>query len=157
MVSIIKPNLINTAAIRPSTTTLSTVKGDSIKVHGKVTLPLKIPSLRPCINHENYVANMSCNILGVDFLASNNFSIHCKNGLRKDNKTALSTTTNFTKCNHISVNKVDIDIPDVGNERLQLILGNFKDVFGYVDFRGTVQHQTVHPMELTADGSFRTP
>ena len=157
MVSIIKLNLINTAAILLSTTTLSLVKGDSIKVHGKVTLPLKIPSLRRCINHEFYVANVSCNILGIDFLASNKFSINCKNGLLKDNTPALSTTTNFTKCNHISVYKVDIDIPDVGNERLQSILGNFKDVFGDVDFTGTVQHQTVNRIELNADGPFGTP
>ena len=60
----------------------------------------------------------------------------------------------MTKCNHISVNKVDIDIPDVRNERLQTILGNLKDEFGDVDFKGTVQHQTVHRIELTADGSF---
>ena len=38
MVSTIKPNLINTAAIVPPPTTLSTVKGDSDKVHGKITL-----------------------------------------------------------------------------------------------------------------------
>ena len=67
MVSIIKPNLINTAAILSSTTTLSTVKRDSIKVHGQVTLLFKIPSLQRCINHELYVANVSCNILGMDF------------------------------------------------------------------------------------------
>ena len=136
--------MINTAAILPSTTRLSTVKAGSIKVHGKVTLPLKTLSLRRCINHEFYVANVSCNILGIHFLASNNFSIDCKNGLLKDNTTTLSTTTNFTKCNHISVNKVDIDIPDVVNERLQTILGNFKDVFGDVDFKISVQHQIVH-------------
>ena len=59
MVSIIKPNLINTAAILPSTKTLSIVKGDSNKVHGEITLPLKIPSLRRCINYEFYVANVS--------------------------------------------------------------------------------------------------
>ena len=132
MVSIIKPNLINTAAILPPTTTVSTVEGDSSIVHGKVTLPLKMPSLRRCFNHGFYVANVSCNILGIDFLASNNFSINCKNELPNENTTALSTTTNFTKCNHISVNNVDIDIPDVGNERLQTNLGNFKDVFGDV-------------------------
>ena len=157
MVSIIKPNLINTAASLPSTTTLSTVKGDSIEVHGKITLPLKVPFLRRCINHDFYFAKMSYNILGIDFLASNIFSIDCQNGLFEDNTTALSTTTNFTKCNHISVNKVDINIPDVGNERLLTILGNFKDVFGDVDFKRTVQHQTVHRIELTTDGPFGTP
>ena len=87
---------------------------------------------------------MSCSILGIDFLASDNFSIDCKNGLLEGNTTALSTTMNFTKRNDLSVNKVDIDIPVVGNERLQTILGNFKEVFGDVDFKGTVQHQTVH-------------
>ena len=40
MVSIIKPHLFNTAAYLPSNTTLYSVKGDSIKVHGKLTLPL---------------------------------------------------------------------------------------------------------------------
>ena len=154
MVSINKPNLINTAANLPSTTTLSTVRGDSRKVHGKVTLPLKHPSLRRCNNHEFYVANVSCNMLGIDFLASNNFSIDCDYGLLKDNTTALSTATNFTKCNHIPVNIVDIDFPDVGNERLQTFLGTFKDVFGDVDFKGTVHHQTVHRLELTADCPF---
>ena len=156
-VSIIKPNLINTAAILPSTTTFSTVKGDSIKIQGKVTLPLKLPFLRRCINHEFYAANVSCNILGINFLASKSFSIDCKNGLLKDNTTALSATSNFTKCNHISINKVDIGILDVGNERLQTILGIFKDVFGDVDFKGTVQHQTFHRIGLTADGPFGTP
>ena len=38
MVSTIKQNLINTAAILPSTTIISTVKGDSNKVHQKITL-----------------------------------------------------------------------------------------------------------------------
>ena len=134
MVSIIKPNLSNTAAILPSTPTLSTVQGGSIKgrINGKVTLPLKIPSLRRCPNHEFYVANVSCNILGINFVASNNFRIDCRNGLLNDNTTSLSTTTNFTKFNHISGIKVDIDMRDVGNERLQTILGNLNDVFGDV-------------------------
>ena len=30
-------------------------------------------------------------------------------------------------------------------------------MFGDVDLKGTVQHQTVHRIELTADGPFGTP
>ena len=145
MVSIIEPNLFNTPAILPSTTTLSTVEGDSIIVHGKVTFPLKIPSLRRSNFHEFYVVNVSCNILGIDFLVSNKFSIDCKNGLLKDNTTALSTTTNFTKLLIAETNVY------------KFFLGNFKDVVGDVDFKGTVQHRTVHRIELTADGPFETP
>ena len=39
----------------------------------------------------------------------------------------------------------------------KIFWGNFKDVFGDVDFKGTVQHQTVHRIELTADRPFGTP
>ena len=157
MVSIVKPNLIHPVTILPSNAVLSTIKGDALNVYGKVTIPIEIPSLRRCISHTFFVADVSCNILGIDFLSTNDFSIDCKNGRLKDNTTLLSTATQFKKCNHVSVNKVETVIPDIGNDELKSIMTKNAEVFGDVDFNSTAQHQTLHRIELTGKGPYGSP
>ena len=68
--------------------------------------------------------------------------------------TLLSTTIQFKKCNHVSVNKVEINIPDFGNDELKSIMIKNTEVFGDVDFNSTAQHQTLHRIELTGKKPF---
>ena len=75
--SIVKPNLIHSVTILASNAVLSTIKSDALKVYGKGTIPIQIPFLRRCISHTFFVADVSCNILGIDFLTTNDFSIDC--------------------------------------------------------------------------------
>ena len=83
MMSIVKPNLIHPVTILPYNAVLSTIKGDALKVYGKVTIPIQIPSLQRCISHTFFVADVSCNILGIDFLSTNGFPIDCKRAASK--------------------------------------------------------------------------
>ena len=122
MVSIVKLKLIHPVTILPSNAVLSNTEGDALNVYGKVTIPIEIPSLRRCISHTFFVADVSCNILSIDFLSTNNFSIDCENGRLKDNTTLLSTATQFKRCNNVSVNKAETVIPDIGNEELKSIM-----------------------------------
>ena len=148
MVSIIEPNLIHSVTILPSNTVLSTIKGEAVKVYGKITIPIQIPSLRRCISHTFLVADVLCNFLGIDFLATDDFSIDCRNGRLTDN-TMLANTSQLKNCNHVSVNKVEVVIPDVSNDELKSIMIKFKEVSGDVDFNSTAQHQTFYRIELT--------
>ena len=100
---------------------------------------------------------MSCNSLGIDFLATNYFSIDCENGRLRDNTTMLSTATQLKKCNLVPVNKVEVVIPDVGNDELKSIMIKNKEVFGDVDFNSTTQHQTLLRIELTGKGPYGSP
>ena len=157
MVSIVKPNLIHSVTILPSNAVLSTIKGDALKVYGKVTIRIEMPSLRRCVSHTFFVADVSCNISGVNFLSTNDFSIDCKNGRPKDNTTLLYTTTQLKKCNHVSVNKVKIVIPDIGNDELKSIMTENTEVFDDVDINITAQHQTLHRILLTGKSPYGSP
>ena len=157
MVSIAKPNLIHPVFILPSNTVLSTIKGDALKIYGKFTVPIQIPSLRRCISHTFFVADVSGNNLGFDFLSTNEFAIDIKNGCLKNNTTLLSTTTQFKKCNHIFVNKFEFVIPDIGNDKLKSIMIKNTELFGDLDFNGTAQHQTLHRIELTGKEPYCSP
>ena len=68
--------------------------------------------------------------------------------------TLLSTAIQFKKCNHVSVNKVETVIPDIGNDELKSIMIKNAEVFGDVDFNSTAQHQTLHRIELTGKGPY---
>ena len=155
MVSIIEPNLIHSVTILPSNTVLSTIKGEAVKIYGKITVPIEIPSLRRLYLHYDdpsaipfSLRDLSCPFLGIDFVATDDFSIDCRNGRLTDN-TMLANTTQLKNCNHVSVNKVEVVIPDVGKDELKSIMIKINEVSGDVDSNSTAQHQTLYRIELT--------
>lgn len=158
MVSIIATGNISSHLLDHTSTSLSTVKGDRIKVAGTIQLNLKISTLRRLYSHRFFVADVQQNIIGMDFLSENKLTINCGNGTVKDLSTGLSTNAvQIQISTHKSVNKVDETFSNITNTSLREVLQDCSLVFGDVDFTQKRPHSTVHRIELVKQGPYGTP
>ena len=157
MVSIISSKFIAKQYLDHTSISLSTVKGDRITVHGTINVQLHIRMLRRTISHKFFVADVTQNILGIDFLSENDLVINCGNGTISDKTTGLTTTTETKTTDFASINKVDEDFASVTDERLREILQTHSAVFSGADFTKQSIHDTVHRIELTKRGPFCNP
>ena len=159
MTSIIMPSFINTNFVTPTVTKLRTVNGDAIKIFGRMSLSISIPSLRRTFPFTFFVADVKDNILGLDFLNEFKITVNCDNLTLIDNLTGLSTRQSLTPVDnsHLSVQVVKNDFSSIKNDRLRAIMEKCSDVFGDVNFGDEAKHKTVHRIETSGKPVFSKP
>ena len=145
MTSIIMPSYINTNFVTPTVTKLRTINRDAIKIFGRMSLSISIPSLRRTFPFTFFVADVKDNILGLDFLNEFKITVNCDNLTLIDNLTGLSTRQSLTPVDnsHLSVQGVKNDFSPIKNDRLKAIMEKCSDVFGDVNFGDEAKHKTV--------------
>ena len=146
MTSIIMPSFINTNFVTPTVTKHGTVNGDAIKIFGRMSLSISIPSLRRTFPFTFFVADVKHNILGLDKI-----TVNCDNLALIDNLTGLSKRQSLTPVDssHLSVQVVKNDFSSIKNDRLRAIREKYSDVFGDVNFGDEAKHNTVHRIETS--------
>ena len=153
------PNFINTNFVTPAVTKLRTVNGDAIKIFGRMSLSISIPSLRRTLPFTFFVADVKDNILGLDFLNEFKITVNCDNLTLIDNLTGLSTRQSVTPVDnsHLSVQVVKNDFSSIKNDRLRAIMEKRSDVFGDVNFGDEAKHKTVQRIETAGKPVFSKP
>ena len=159
MVSIISASQISTDVLDVTSTCLSTVKGDSIVVHGKRSVDISIPALRRSFTWSFYIADVTQNILGIDFLSFYKLSINCVDGTLSDACTGFTTSAQLSSTDTpvSSVCVVDLAFDTVSNSTLRELLVKHQRIFRDVDFNTDPQHSTVHRIETAGQPVHCTP
>ena len=88
-VSIVPSSAVPGASLRPSPVCISSVTGSNVTIFGETTLKLKIPQLRRSFSWVFVVADVTCPLLGTDFLSNFGLIIDCKNMCISDSATAF--------------------------------------------------------------------
>ena len=159
MTSKIMPSYINTNFVTPTVTKLRTVNRDAIKIFGRMSLSISIPSLRRTFPFTFFVADVKDNILGLDFLNEFKKTVNCDNLTLIDNLTGLSTRQSLTTVDnsHLSVKVVKNDFSSIKNGRLRAIMEKCSDVFGDINYGDEAKHKTVHRIETSGKPVFSKP
>ena len=159
MVSIIKSTLVNTDYATPTTTNLKTVNGERIKVHGKMSLTIVIPSLGRNYNFTLYIADVNDNILGLDFLKHKDININCRSLTVIGNVTNFTSTRNNSPAppSHSPVLAVSLGLSQITDTTLRKIMEQHSSVFGDADFNTPCTHNTTHRIAVSSHPNFCTP
>ena len=96
MASIISSKSFPKHLLHHTEVSLSTVKGDAIKVHGVAVVEIQIRGLRRSFSHRFYIAEVQHNILGMDFLSQDDLLIYCGTGTLHDKTTGINAYRNKT-------------------------------------------------------------
>lgn len=86
-VSVIPPSCINSLCVEPSAVRLSSATGQSLKVHGEITMDIVIVHLRRKFSWTFIVADVVAPLLGQDFLAHYGLIVDCKRRELRDSLT----------------------------------------------------------------------
>ena len=129
-------SFVNTNSVTPTVTKLRTIDGESIKIFGRMSLSISIPSLRRTFPFTFFIADVKDNIHGLDFLNEFKITVKCDNLTLTDNITGLSTRQSLTPVedSHLSVEAVNNDFLSIENDRLRAIMEKYCNVFGDVNF-----------------------
>ena len=149
------PSFINTNFVTPTVKKFRIFNGDAIKIFGRVSLSISIPSLRRTLPFTLFVADVKDNILGLDYLNEFKVTVNCDNLTLINNLTDLSTRQSLTPIDnsHTSVQIFKNDFSSIKNDRLRAFMEKYSDD----NFGDEAKHKTVSRIEIFGKPVFSKP